>query len=92
MTRSQYKFAEKLAEEMLSEYSTPVSSENDFDKEFFVPPKSTIWGRNLKEFDFLGKVIASKNDTDQRLVHMYERQDLWRTKKWVLANPEEALS
>ena len=79
LTRSQYKFSEKLADEMLSEYSTPFSSEKDSEKEFFVPPKPTIWGTHPKELDFLDKVIASKNETDKRLVHIYERQEVCRT-------------
>ena len=57
-----------------------------------MPPKPTSWGKKPieKEYDFLGPVITSNNDVEKRLVHMYEKQDMWRTKKWALANPKVA--
>lgn len=57
-----------------------------------MPPKPTNWGKkpNEKEYEFLGPVITSNNEVDKRLVHMYEKQDMWRTKKWALANPKVA--
>ena len=57
-----------------------------------MPPKPTNWGKKPieKEYDFLEQIITSQNDIDKRLVHVYERKDLWRTKKWELAKPEVA--
>ena len=57
-----------------------------------MPPKPTNWGIKpiQKEYEFLEEMITSNNDVDKRLVHMYEKQDMWRTKKWALANPKVA--
>jgi hypothetical protein len=71
MTREQRKFSEKLAEKMLSEYSTPVTSEQDSTQPGFVPPKLTNWGlkkNKEEEYNFIEPVIESKNDVDKRLV------------------------
>jgi hypothetical protein len=76
---------------LLSEYTTPTQediSDNDFVSESSAPLRPTIWGKNFNEYDFLDEIIASKNETDQRLVQVYESQDLWRTKKWAKANPK----
>ena len=52
MSREQRKFSEKLAEQILSEYSTPVTSEQDSECPGFVPPKPSIWGKKDEDEEY----------------------------------------
>ncbi len=78
----------------MSEFSTPVSSEQDSEEAGYVPPKPTRWGKKPveSEYKFLDSILEASNynEINQRLLQIYERQDLWRTRKWVLSNPERA--
>ena len=98
MDREQRKFSEKLAEQMLSEYSSPESTETDSAGENFVPPGDIKFtpSRGDKEridfdkYEYIDSLIENPCEVDRRLLKVYEQQDKMRTRKWALKNPEQA--
>jgi hypothetical protein len=57
MARPQRKFAHTLADQILSEYSSVISSENDSQNENFIPPGDVTYVQETKNFDWLERLV-----------------------------------
>lgn len=80
MDREQRKFSEKLAEQMLSEYSSPESTETDSGAENFVPPGDIKFrpsrgdreGIDFDKYEYIDSLIENPDEVDRRLLKVYE--------------------
>ena len=57
MSRPQRKFAHTLADQILSEYSSVISSENDSQNENFIPPGDVAYVQEILKFDWLERLV-----------------------------------
>ena len=84
LSREQRKFAEKLAETILSEYSSPESTCSDSNDEYYNPPDPS---KNTDQ-SYIISMLKSNDAVDQRMVAVYDQKDKVRTHKWFKGCPD----
>lgn len=85
MSKGNRKFAQVLANSVLSEYSTPVETCSSSDAEYYEPPNPS----KIKDFDFIEQTIDGKDPSSKRLMNMYDVIDKLRNTRWQLTFPEQ---
>ena len=68
LPREKRKFAEKIAECIISEYSSPSSTCSSSDNEYFNPPNPS----KNKVYDYVDDVITSSDLVCQNLINIYD--------------------
>ena len=66
-SRDRFKFVEKLADSILSEFSSDTETQPSSDNAVYDPPKYA----KQKNFDFIRAVVRSNDVIDERLKQMY---------------------
>ena len=83
LPRGKRKFAQVMADNVLSEYSTHTETCSSSDAEFYEPPNPS----KIKDFDFIEETLESKDPVTMSLLQMYEKRDKLRDTRWKLTHP-----
>ena len=89
MRRSQHQLSSKLAEYVLSEFSSDPSSSDsgpDREKQF---PGIYLFEKGQIEIESL--ILKEENQVNRRLINIFQQKDKERTHKWYLKNKEKAV-
>ena len=85
MPRGKRNFAQVMADNVLSEFSTPTETCSSSDAEFYEPPNPS----KIKDFDFIEETLESKDPVTMSLLQMYDKRDKLRDMRWKLTFPEQ---
>ena len=85
LPRGKRKFAQVMADNVLSEYSTHTETCSSSDAEFYEPPNPS----KIKDFNFIEETLESKDPVTMSLLEMYDKRDKLRDTRWKLTHPEQ---